>query len=417
MSSIISTHPILEQTECQVIQTSTPVKKKYIPKKCEHEKIKIRCLLCKGSQVCIHNKRKDSCSKCKGDIICPHNIQKNNCIQCKSIGFCCHNKLEDNCVPCKGKNICCHNKLKENCVPCKGKKICIHDKRKDVCIECKSASICSHNKLKYFCVACKGSRICPHNKIKQQCGLCRDPSTYCQHDKVKRDCKLCKGSRICQHDVFKRLCRVCNKNGFCIHDNKLKSLCKICDGKDLCKSSWCETRVNRKYDGYCAYCYFHLFPDKQISRNYKTKEKDVVDRIKQFFPNFTWIADKRIQDGCSKRRPDLLLDMGSHIIIVEIDENRHTDYDCSCQNKRLMELSLDVGHRPIVFIRFNPDDYKDTNGVTIKSCWKLNKLGIMSIIKNKHSEWDKRIDSLKDQIQYWIDNKTEKTVEIVELFY
>jgi hypothetical protein len=34
--------------------------------------------------------------------------------------------------------------------------------------------------------------------------------------------------------------------------------------------------------------------------------------------------------------------MGSHIIIVEIDENKHTDYDCSCENKRLMELSKDL---------------------------------------------------------------------------
>ena len=92
-------------------------------------------------------------------------------------------------------------------------------------------------------------------------------------------------------------------------------------------------------------------------RNYKTKEKYVVDQIKQTFTNFTWVADKKVQDGCSRRRPDLLLDMGSHIIIVEIDENKHTDYDCSCENKRLMELSQDLQHRPIVFIRFNPDNY------------------------------------------------------------
>ena len=31
--------------------------------------------------------------------------------------------------------------------------------------------------------------------------------------------------------------------------------------------------------------------------------------------------------------------------------------DCSCENKRIMEISQDLGHRPIVFIRFNPDEY------------------------------------------------------------
>jgi hypothetical protein len=157
--------------------------------------------------------------------------------------------------------------------------------------------------------------------------------------------------------------------------------------------------------------------NKPAMRNYKTKENEVVSRIKEQFPNFTWIHDKKIKDGCSKRRPDLLLDMGSHIIIVEIDENKHTDYDCSCEHKRLMELSQDLQHRPIVFIRFNPDNYTEQNGKLIKSCWKLNKLGVMQITKNKQKEWEERIDTLKEQIQYWIDNPTEKTIEIIELFY
>ena len=110
--------------------------------------------------------------------------------------------------------------------------------------------------------------------------------------------------------------------------------------------------------------------------------------------------------------------MGSHIIIVEVDENKHTDYDCSCEHKRLMELSLDLQHRPIVFIRFNPDDYTDTHGVLVKSCWRINRqTGVMQIAKTKQKEWNARIETLKQQIQYWIDHPTEKTVEIVELFY
>jgi phenylpropionate dioxygenase-like ring-hydroxylating dioxygenase large terminal subunit len=157
--------------------------------------------------------------------------------------------------------------------------------------------------------------------------------------------------------------------------------------------------------------------NKPMMRNYKTKEKNVVEYITQSFNGFTWVSDKKIQDGCSRRRPDLLLDMGTHIIIVEIDENKHTDYDCSCEHKRLMELSQDLQHRPIVFIRFNPDDYINQNGELIKSCWKLNKLGIMQISKTKQNEWDARLYSLKQQIQYWIDNSTEKTIEIIELFY
>jgi hypothetical protein len=83
-----------------------------------------------------------------------------------------------------------------------------------------------------------------------------------------------------------------------------------------------------------------------------------------------------------------------------------------------MEISQDVGHRPIVFIRFNPDDYIDLNGKKIKSCWTPNKkTQILYVPKTKEVEWNHRLDVLKNQIQYWLDNKTDKTIEIVQLFY
>jgi len=209
------------------------------------------------------------------------------------------------------------------------------------------------------------------------------------------------------------------EKSFCIH-NKNKYYCKNCDGSRLCKSFWCETvSSNPKYEGYCVPCFVNnpINQNKPAMKNYKTKEKEVVDQITKSFPNFTWVSDKKVQDGCSRRRPDLLLDMGSHVIIVEVDENKHTAYDCSCENKRLMELSQDLQHRPIVFIRFNPDKYTNQDGILVDSCWKLSKLGIMQIEKHKQSEWEERIETLKQQIYYWIENPTEKTVEIVELFY
>jgi hypothetical protein len=185
-----------------------------------------------------------------------------------------------------------------------------------------------------------------------------------------------------------------------------------------CKIPLCLTRIQEKYEGYCLYCYINIFPEKPVSRNYKTKEFAVVEFVKNCFQNVTWITDKKIQDGCSRKRPDLLLDLGYQIIIVEIDENQHIDYDCSCENKRIMELSKDLNHRPIIFIRFNPDKYKKNNSI-ITSCWSINKNGICIINKSKKTEWDERLNILKLQIEYWINpkNKTDKTIENIELFY
>ena len=114
----------------------------------------------------------------------------------------------------------------------------------------------------------------------------------------------------------------------------------------------------------------------------------------------------------------MFLELNEQCIIVEIDENQHNDYDCSCENKRLMELSQDVAHKPIVFIRFNPDDYLDNN-INITSCWGPGKDGILRIKNNKVNEWKYRLNTLKQQIDYWIkvENTTNKTVEIIQLFY
>ena len=183
-----------------------------------------------------------------------------------------------------------------------------------------------------------------------------------------------------------------------------------------CKSEWCSTIVQEKYDGYCLFCYMNKFPDKPVSRNYKTKEYSVVEYIKTTFPDLNWIADKIINGGCSKRRPDLFLDLTDQIVIIEVDENQHIDYDCSCQNKRIMELSQDVDHRPIVFIRFNPDDYKKM-GENITSCWGQDKNGICVVKKTKRNEWTQRLTTLEEHIKYWIENRTNKTVEIIQLFY
>jgi hypothetical protein len=186
----------------------------------------------------------------------------------------------------------------------------------------------------------------------------------------------------------------------------------------MCKTNLCYTRVTNKYEGYCLNCFIHLFPDRPNARNYKTKENATTDYIIENYPGFSWVIDTKIQDGCSRKRPDLLLDLGYQVLIIEIDENQHESYDCSCENKRLMLLSQDVGHRPIIFIRFNPDDYtiKDNK---ITSCWGINKNGICTIKKTKQKEWNTRLDSLNEQIKYWSnpENKTEKTIEVIELFY
>lgn len=411
------------------------IKKKYVNIKCEHNITKKICKICNSKAYCEHNKLKSNCVVCGGINICKHKIQKSKCKECGGSAYCKHEKLKSYCKECNGSNICIHNKNKNHCKECGSSNYCEHNREKRRCKECKGNDICIHNKEKRRCIACGGNELCEHKKQKRYCKICGG-SAFCEHCIIKYNCKKCIGSSICEHNKNKYICEICNPSSYCEHNKqkryctdcmistiicihkKQKSKCNYCGGSSLCKSKWCEKTANKKYEGYCLFCYVNLFPDKPITRNYKTKEKDVVDRILKLFPNFTWISDKKIQDGCSRRRPDLLLDMGSHVIIVEIDENAHIDYECLCENKRLMEISQDLSHRPIVFIRFNPDDYVNKDRYKIKSCWKLNrKTGLIVLDPKKSNEWEDRINLLAEQINYWVKNLTEKTVEIVELFY
>ena len=83
-----------------------------------------------------------------------------------------------------------------------------------------------------------------------------------------------------------------------------------------------------------------------------------------------------------------------------------------------MEISQDLDHRPIIFIRFNPDDYLEKSK-KIPSCWTVNKKGLCVVGKSKGEEWKNRLNILKNTIAYWIlaENKTNKMIETIQLFF
>ena len=183
--------------------------------------------------------------------------------------------------------------------------------------------------------------------------------------------------------------------------------------KYACKTEHCSTRASRpKYKGYCFRCFIHTFPDEEVPRNYKIKERHVQDYLTEHFKDqFTY--DKSIDGGCSNKRPDWFCDMLTHSIIVECDENQHGNY--SCENKRMMEIFKDLGNRPIVFIRFNPDGYVKDNK-RHNSCFKYHKQHGTPIIANQ-KEWDKRLTTLKDTIKHHMNNIPNKEVSLEHLFF
>jgi hypothetical protein len=213
-----------------------------------------------------------------------------------------------------------------------------------------------------------------------------------------------------------------------------------------CAAEGCETRKGKKpqYEGYCARCFINLFPDKPVSTRFKCRENVVIQFVKTSFPEYTWRCDKRIDCGYSSRRPDALVNFGTHAVVVEVDEDQHKNYDCSCENKRMMEIWRDlqqfestidketgvvtifreegeeeIVQRPVVFIRVNPDSYVDHHGVKEKSCWSLHPTtGMWYISAKNQPRWDAKMQFVKETIEYWSANPPpDKLVETIHLFF
>jgi len=290
---------------------------------------------------------------------------------------------------------CEHNCQGSKCKDCGGSQICEHKKRKSYCKECGGSSICKHGREKSYCKECGGSAICEHKMRRSLCKECGG-SQVCEHKIRRSQCKDCGGSQICEHNIRRSYCTQCEGS----------TICRICKSKHGIP----------KYDKLCVTCAIQA--GYAVKRNYKTKELSMVEFITEH-TNVDWVNDKAYDLGCSKKRPDMVCDLGSHILIIECDENKHKNGNYICENKRIMELSQDFSenniHRPIVIIRFNPDSYVDSNNQKIESCWKVGKDGILRI-KNKDN-WNLRLNKLLETTYHYISNKPIKDVTFEYLFY
>ena len=303
-----------------------------------------------------------------------------------------------------GASICEHNRERSKCRDCGGGSICEHNRARSNCRDCGGASFCEHNRFRNSCKECKGSTICEHNNYKNRCIECRGCS-ICEHNKVKIQCKECRGSQICEHNKQKHVCVICNPSCSC----------------QECKS----ILTNKRSYSYplCQACFCNKYPDHERSTLYKIKERYLRDELRERFPNndINMIFDKAVDGGCSNKRPDVLIDLLTHSIIIECDEHQHKNY--TCENKRTMQLFEDLGNRPLVMIRFNPDNYIDENGNKVEGCFKpltevqdMHKKRFYNI---NETEWNRRICVLEKVIKEYIGLDTFPSKEITEikLFY
>lgn len=206
-------------------------------------------------------------------------------------------------------------------------------------------------------------------------------------------------------------------NGLCKHNQRVAS-CRTCAPRRY-PNSWCsrckytQVKKSSKFYPTCRACYCEAHPDEDIAKNFMQKEKAVHAMLKMALPDVTLVHNKTIQDGCSSKRPDFCIDMGSHVIVIECDEFQHASY--TSENKRTMTIFQDIGSRPLVLLRFNVDGYIDDKGIKHDSCFMLDE-NSTSMVKND-ALFEQRITILVERIRFHMENVPTKELTEEKLFY
>lgn len=224
-------------------------------------------------------------------------------------------------------------------------------------------------------------------------------------------CVKCKTETMI--DVIHTLCK-CQKArptfnepgetvGICCVKCKTETMVNIKDKHCPGQDGMCTTRGNKKYKGYCTFCFQHQFPDDPLTLQIRCKTKELAVRTFIDFNFKGFIHDKQLStthcDCTIRRRPDHRIVIGNTILCVEDDENGHKGYSEMDEETRYDDLYMAFSGKWI-YIRFNPDKYIDSKG------------------KSKNPHIATRLVALKKEIENQIDRiNNEENVDLVERVY
>ena len=112
-----------------------------------------------------------------------------------------------------------------------------------------------------------------------------------------------------------------------------------------------------------------------IYRKHQKKKEEFIEKLLyREIPTAMYMRDERGDNGCSASRPDFVYHLGTHVVIVEVDEKQHKSYNnCGstkdekhrAENRRMYNLSSEFDGLPLTFIRYNPDSYR-VDGHSVK---------------------------------------------------
>ena len=117
--------------------------------------------------------------------------------------------------------------------------------------------------------------------------------------------------------------------------------------------------------------------------------------------------DTGVDGRCKGKRPDLLCDFGSYVLILEVDENQHLQNCQSSEKAKMNEIWDQLDHKPLGYVRFNPDEYTDSDGVMQPSAFVTYRVstGEKRVKATNSGQFEERMGRLAEVVEDMVNNE------------
>ena len=301
------------------------------------------CVLLHNEKFFYNGKIHKCCFSCNNKRSNPKNI-------CKTCGIRARYNFKNNTI-----GIYCKKHSKPGMVNVKNHK----------CIDCKEKHPVFNNPGEtkgLYCKDCSKPGMVDIKHPKCHCGKrtsygipCNQPSRCAVHkeegmiSKPRGKCRIKKCNEIAIYGINKPI--HCENHKTDNDVDLVERKCAKCGSIDIIINGLC---VN-----FCGLTEKH----KELKKHQKLKEKRVLKILEVNFMKPTEYNARVNRDcgGVNSEEKEIGFDFGNFKVFVEVDENRHKSYCELGEINRMKNIYMNEGGIPIVFIRYNPDNFVDDN--------------------------------------------------------